>query len=153
MRRTAPLVVRIAPTLLLRQRSIGPIVRAALGARATRELVMAFEFGSDERGFCLRLVGRKTNLWLFRSNQRRFCGDFVVVDMSCPLPDARTVAVIDLKRSQPLRRGGGGAGVAFRNAADAVAEIARSTGVVSPDHEAELVTGAAAEVLAWLGAA
>jgi len=146
-------VVRIDTALLLRQRSIGPIVRAALGTRASRELVMAFEFGSDERGFCLRLAIRKTNLWLFRSNQRRFCGDFVVVDMSCPVPEARRVRVIDLKRSRPLRLGGGGAGMAFRNAPAAVDEIARRTGVVVPGHEVELATGGSAQVLEWLGAA
>jgi hypothetical protein len=153
MRRTAPLVVRVAPALLLRQRSIGPMVRAALGVRASRELVMAFEFGSDERGFCVALVARKTNLWLFRTNQRRFCGDFVVVDMSCPVPESRSVHLIDLKRGRPLRLGGGGAGIAFRNARAAVEEVARRTGVVLPDQDAELLTGASGAVLAYLGAA
>jgi hypothetical protein len=153
MRRTAPLVVRLAPSLLLRRRSIGPIVRAAFGRRASHELVMAFEFGSDERDFSCELVARKTNLWLFRTNQRRFCGDFVVVDMSCPLPAARTVRVLDLKRGRPLRLGGGGAGCAFRNAGAAVEEVAWRTGAVAGELELELLTGGAAAVLAYLGAA
>ena len=37
---------------------------------------------SDEKPFLRELLRRKRNVWAFRCDQRRFAGDFVVVDMS-----------------------------------------------------------------------
>jgi hypothetical protein len=43
-------------------------------------------------------------VWVFRCDQRRFAGDFVVVDMSEPRPERRWVVVLDLKMGAPFRR-------------------------------------------------
>ena len=83
--------------------------------------VQSFAFKNDEHAFARALLQRRTEIWLFRSNQRAYCGDFIAVDMSNPSPDRRRAIVIDLKRGAPLRTGGG-AGVQLRNAAEAVAQ-------------------------------
>jgi hypothetical protein len=129
---------------------MAPLVAAAVGTRVSRAQVAAFELTPGERAFTLELARRKTNLWLFRSNQRRFCGDFVVIDMSSAQPAQRSVWVIDLKMNRPLKLGGGGAGVAFRNADAAVGEIATSTGAILPGTALEKVTGDGDVVLAHL---
>jgi hypothetical protein len=96
---------------------------------------------------------RKSNLWLFRSNQRAFCGDFIVVDVSSPDPSRRPAFVVDLKRGARVRVGGGGAGVQLRGAASVVRELARTTGALAEDapHVA-LVTGDGELLLRFFGA-
>jgi hypothetical protein len=116
-----------------------------------RSVLAAYEFRNDERIFARELLTRATQMWLFRSNQRRFCGDFVVVDMSSPIAESRRAWVIDLKRGAPLKLGGGGAGVQLVNAATALAEIAHRTGVLSRTPRAEKVTGDRRAVLRHLG--
>ncbi|MEW5847740.1 MAG: hypothetical protein AB2A00_02960 [Myxococcota bacterium] len=138
--------------ILRRARSASGILAATphIHPRDVSVLGPVFEFKNDEREFVLDLLQRRSNYWVFRSNQQRFCGDFVVVDMSATTPERRRVFVIDLKFRAPLRLGGGGAGVQFRNAARAVAELA-GHGVVGPDASFQLVSGAREEVLAHLG--
>lgn len=94
-----------------------------------------FELCPDEVHFATSMVDtplnlglRKHNLAIFRADQRRFCGDFICVDVSSPpqvqgnlLLPAWEVFVLDLKRGAPLQVGGGGAGIQLRNAADAAA--------------------------------
>jgi len=118
----SPWVVRLPLALVQRCRSISAVVRAELGVRT---YVHAFEFKNDERPFALALLRRKTNVWVYRANQRRFCGDFVVVDMSAR--PARRVWVIDLKMGRAVKTGGGGAGVQLVNAEAA----ARSLDVIA----------------------
>ncbi|HBP22783.1 MAG TPA: hypothetical protein DEA08_34010 [Planctomycetes bacterium] len=139
----SPLLVLPLPARHLpRARKVAFFLRAHFGERRlSSELVAAFRFVNDERAFARALVERKSNLWLFRCNQRAFCGDFVVVDMSSPDPRRRPVWVIDLKRGAPLRLGGGGAGVAFRNAGRAVRAVASGFQILGRRAEPELVTG------------
>jgi hypothetical protein len=118
--------------------------------RVTSSLVAAFRLHSSERAFALELLRRKTNLWVFRQNQRAFCGDFAIVDMSSPDPKQRAVWILDLKLGAPLRLGGGGAGVQLVNAAQAVAALGRRHGVVGRDAPYELLTGDALAVLGYL---
>lgn len=94
-----------------------------------------FELCPDEVLFARSLMDgplqqglRKHNLALFRADQRRFCGDFICVDVSGPpqvqgelLLPRWDVFVLDLKRGAPLQIGGGGAGIQLRNAAGAAA--------------------------------
>jgi len=112
-------------------------------------LLERFEVTGPERAFVKTLLTRRTNLWLFRSNQRRACGDFIAVDMSSPEPDARAAAVIELKTGEPLALGG--ARLQFANHADALAEIATTTGIITRATAVELVHGDAVVVLAHLG--
>jgi hypothetical protein len=148
----APLAVRLPQKLVVRTRSVTSSLVAELGPRVSRHLIAAFEFKSDELPFVRHLLARKSNLWAFRSNQKGFCGDFVVVDMSAACPRRRATWVIDLKLGAPLKLGGGGAGVSFQNAPGAVAEIARRTGALSAEAPVELVCGDRREVLSYLGA-
>lgn len=92
-----------------------------------------FALNADEERFVYGLLDtrerqglRKHNLWVFRSHQQKFAGDFVVVDMSRPLkkqgrlllPDW-DVFVLDVKMNAPLKLGGGGAGIQFKLAKEA----------------------------------
>jgi hypothetical protein len=102
-----------------------------------------FALGAPETAFARELLVRRTNLWLYRSNQRHFCGDFVAVDMSSPR-DRRTFA-LELKAGEPVRVGAGG--VQLAGIAGALAELG---GVIGAGP---LVTarGDAAAGLRWLG--
>jgi len=146
-----PLAVHLSSRRLANARTIARFLRAAnTSRRIDSKLLAAFRFRNDERSFARRLVRRKPNLWLFRSNQRCFCGDFVVVDMSSPSPERRRVFVVDLKWGADLKLGGGGASNQFTNAALAVDQIARRTGVVEPGAEFTLVSGDKLAVLEYL---
>jgi hypothetical protein len=45
-------------------------------------LLAVFALTRPEKRFACQLLQRKRNIWLFRCNQRGFCGDFIAVDMS-----------------------------------------------------------------------
>lgn len=62
-----------------------------------------FELSGPERGFVRALLTRP-RFWTWRCNQRAYCGDFVIVDMSEPRPDRRRALVVELKTRSPLRR-------------------------------------------------
>ena len=112
-------------------------------------LVSCFALSRPEKRFAKRLLETKRNLWLFRCNQRGFCGDFIVVDMSTARPDQRFVAVIELKSRGGLTFGGGKAGVQFRRVQAAKEELAETTGVVAKDTPTVLVCGGSEPVLKW----
>ncbi|MCY1078433.1 hypothetical protein [Archangium lansingense] len=105
---------------------------------------------SDEKPFVRELLRRKRNMWAFRCDQRRFAGDFVVVDMSEPRPERRWVVVLDLKMGAPLVLGGGGAGVQLTQAQAAVEALAARQGILSPGARYELATGDKAAILSYL---
>ncbi len=86
----------------------------------------------------------------FRSNQRAFSGDFVVVDVSSPAKGRRRAFVVDLKQGAPVRVGGGGAGVQLKNAANVVRDIARA-GALDEESPYELLTGDGSALLAYFG--
>ena len=70
-------------------------------------VLRAFAMTRPEERFARDLLTRKRNLWLYRCNQRRYCGDFAVVDMSAGLP-LRALWVLELKTGARPRLGGGG---------------------------------------------
>lgn len=110
-----------------------------------------YAFKNDERAFALRLLQRRTQLWLFRAHQGAACGDFLLVDVSRVAPAAREVVVVDLKSGRDVREGGT-AGWQMRHAAAAVAELA-ARGVVGPDAPFTVLTGDGAALLDRFGAA
>jgi hypothetical protein len=116
--------------------------------REGRALLDRFEMSGPERRFARALLGRKRNLWLYRCDQRRFCGDFLCVDMS-PRLALRPAAVLELKADAALTLGGGGAGVQFQNVPAAV-RAAAAAGVIADSCEPTLVCGDGARVLDWL---
>jgi hypothetical protein len=71
-----------------------------------RRLREMFELSGPELEFARLLLERRRNFWLYRTNQRHACGDFLVVDMSAPR-DRRAYA-LELKSGEPVRVGVGG---------------------------------------------
>jgi hypothetical protein len=114
-------------------------------------LLERFQLRGHERTFVKTLLKGRTNLRLFRSNQRQACGDFVVVDMSAPQPSDRRVHVMELKTGDPLAIGG--ARLQCARYRDAVQEIAVGTGIIDPAVPVELLYGDAAAILVHLGVA
>jgi hypothetical protein len=139
-----PLLGHANPWALLLAKEVGyPLSTASL-------LSERYVLKSDEKPFVRELLRRKRNVWVFRCDQRRFAGDFVVVDMSEPRPERRWVVVLDLKMGAPLVLGGGGAGVQLTQAALAVEAVAARQGIIAPAARYDLATGDKAAVLAWL---
>jgi hypothetical protein len=154
MRREPPVLLRLSLALLERANPWSDLLarEGALPPSLAAVFASRYEFKNDEKRFARELLRAKQNLWLFRCDQRAFCADFAVVDMSSPDPRRRRALVIDLKQGSPLRAGGGGAGVQFRNASRAVAALAREGGVLAEDSGYELLSGDRGEVLAFLRA-
>jgi hypothetical protein len=67
--------------LLLSKEAGYPLATAAL-------LSERYTLKSDEKPFVRELLGRKRNLWVFRCDQRRFAGDFVVYVLATGDQDA-----------------------------------------------------------------
>jgi len=139
-----PLLGHANPWALLLAKEEGyPLSSASL-------LSERYALKSDEKPFVRELLSRKRNLWVFRCDQRRFAGDFVVVDMSDPRPARRRVVVLDLKMGAPLVLGGGGAGVQLTHAQLAVDGVAAREGVLAPGVPYVLATGDKEVMLAFL---
>ena len=101
--RSFPYALRLS----LREQRAGTTLVAQLltAAVPVRKLASSFRLSGDERAFAREVLGELTALWVFRCNQRRFCGDFGVVDMSAAGARPRRVWGIELKRNAPLRIG------------------------------------------------
>ena len=115
-----------------------------------RELHALFAMEEDEREFARVILDQKPNYWVFRANQKKFCGDFIVVDMSCPDASNRKPIVVELKRGATLKLGGGGASNQLCNAAEAICAIATHTQAVPVDAVFEKAVGDEEEVLDFL---
>lgn len=104
-----PFLVRLPSALHCRaDRMRARLGRLAKAHRCARDDVLGrFGFRCDERQFATDLLERKTHLWVFRADQRRRCGDFVVVDMSAPRGRARRVFGLELKLGAPASERGG----------------------------------------------
>ncbi len=107
-----------------------------------------FEMRSHERAFVKTVLARRSNLWLFRTNQRRSCGDFIAIDMSSSRRADRRTYVMELKTGDPLVTGGARLQCAqYRAAVDEL--VARDLLVAS--SPVELLYGDGAPVLTHLG--
>jgi hypothetical protein len=107
-----------------------------------------FEMRSHERAFVKTVLARRSNLWLFRTNQRRWCGDFIAIDMSSQRA-ARRAYVMELKTGDPLVTGGARHQCArYRAAVDEL--VARQ--ILADRSPVELLYGDGAAVLTHLGA-
>ena len=138
-----PVVLHIPSSWLKRRKPLASVIHDAwpVSRSSMGFLLGCFSFRNDEKDFVLALLAQKPNLWIFRCNQRHFCGDFVIVDMSSPSPEHRRVVVLDLKQGAPRKRGGGGAGVQLRNAQTAVMYIAQQTRIIPHNTSYELLVG------------
>jgi hypothetical protein len=147
-----PLTLRLPFAMVDRHLRIEQIL-AANPSRSWAQslfLLAVFALTRPEKRFACRLMQRKRNIWLFRCNQRRFCGDFVAVDMSADLPRLRSVVVIELKVGAGLRFGGAGAGNQLQRAEAAIAELVETEGVITKDTRVTLVCGDGDKVLDWI---
>src|SRR5690242_15609879 len=61
-----------------------------------------FDMASHERAFVKTVLARRSNMWLFRTNQRRSCGDFIAIDMSSSRRAGRRAYVMELKMGERL---------------------------------------------------
>ncbi len=113
-------------------------------------LLKVFSLASHEKRFARELLRRRRNIWLFRTNQRRFCGDFITVDMSAATLTFRKVHVIELKTGEAVSHPPGGG--QLQNSRLALEEIALRHGIIEPDCEATLIKGGEEAVLDFLGA-
>jgi hypothetical protein len=104
-------------------------------------LLERFELSGPEQRFTLALMRRRTNLWIFRCHQRRFCGDFIVVDMSDPRPERRRVYCVELKQNAALVLDARGDSVQLVNHARAVDHVAQSTGTIVAGAPSRVVYG------------
>lgn len=147
-----PLALRLRRDVLSRRDAVAITVVRALRPSSAElaRAVYPFAFKSDEHAFARALVARRTQIWVFRSNQQAFCGDFVLVDVSAPDPSRRRAWVVDLKRGADLRVGGGGAGVQLQRAPQAIAEVARA-GVLGHAPAWTAVTGDRRGLLGYFG--
>ena len=115
-----------------------------------RRLREVFAMSSREQAFVRRLLRKKRNLWIFRCNQRGWCGDFIIVDMSEPDASRRRSLLIELKSGAALKEGGGGLQV--KNAAAAFAEL-HASGVLEEGATTDTWLGSKEAILEALGAA
>jgi hypothetical protein len=107
-----------------------------------------FEMRSHERSFVKTVLARRSNLWLFRTNQRRSCGDFIAVDMSSSRRAARCAYVMELKMG--VRLVIGGARLQCAQYCAAVDELA-ARGILEGGSPVELLYGDSGAVLTHLG--
>lgn len=107
-----------------------------------------FDMRSHERAFVKTVLARRSNLWLFRTNQRRSCGDFIAIDMSSPVRAERRAYVMELKMGERLVIGG--ARLQCAQYATAVDELV-ARAILVDSSPVELLYGDGAVVLARLG--
>lgn len=144
----APLVVRLTLPLLRR----GELALARVAATRRADVAVArrvLACAGPERRFARALLERKANLWLLRSDQRAFGGDFVVVDCSPARVEDRAALVLELKQGAPVARAGPSRHQ-VRNASAVVAAAARATGALRPDAPFEVLLGDPDALLARL---
>jgi len=101
----SPSFLRLPRASLVRRNVVSTLVRHRVDARGSvrAAITHAFAFKDDELLFARALLAIQSRLWLYRTNQRAFAGDFVVVDLSSPVVARRPVYALDLKRGEPVR--------------------------------------------------
>ncbi len=114
-------------------------------------LLERFDLHERERAFCRTLWQRHTQLWIFRANQRAFCGDFVLVDMSMPQPARRRAYVVELKAGARLAVDDEGSRHQLAQHSRALAELV-AAGVLGPASRIHFLWGDPAEVVGFLQA-
>ena len=68
--------------------------------RNKRKVFPLFSLRSQEIVFCRSILQQNPNWWLFRCNQKKAIGDFLMVDMSSADISLRCVLVVELKYNQ-----------------------------------------------------
>jgi hypothetical protein len=146
----SPSFLHLPRASLARRDVVRTIVRrcAAVRAHARAEVTHAFAFKDDELLFARMLLDAQSRLWLYRTNQRAFAGDFVIVDVSSPIVARRRAFAVDLKRGESVRVHDG-ACLQLRNARHVITEIA-ATGVVDASRAPIIATGDARALIDFI---
>jgi len=112
-------------------------------------LLERFALREHEKAFAKAMLSERTNFWLYRTDQRARCGDFIAVDMSSSAPEARVAYVIELKTGASLTVGRKGASTQLSGHRAALSAIAQ-TSVIAPSTRAIVLVGSPESVLAAL---
>lgn len=144
---SCPIFLKLSRAALARRDIVRRIVQRSRSVprHAVAETTYAFAMTEDELSFARALLSVQSQLWLFRTHQRRFAGDFVVVNVSSPDPAHRPVFAVELKLGARVRVHDG-TPLQLRNAGLVVTHIAR-TGVIADSCEPEMLTGDARAVI------
>ncbi|MFT7519015.1 MAG: hypothetical protein ACI9MC_001151 [Kiritimatiellia bacterium] len=140
----SPITVRLPSAVLQRRDWLLSTLR-----NHAPKAVPFFALAPNELCFARSLVGRRTNLWIYRSHQQRSCADFVVVDMSSPYAARRRAWVVEVKLGRAIRPG---KGMQFQGAAGALLELA-TTGVIDAGSPSQRILGGRRALLSYFGAA
>jgi hypothetical protein len=135
-----PLLLWLPRAFAVGRRTWAQVLDRALDGDVRPQVVWRYALTPDERRFVRELLRRHSRLWCFRTDQQARAGDFAIVDMSAPRPEARQWFVVDVKLHAPLRRGGGGAGNQLTGA-PRVGEALARRGLVGPRVAPVLLTG------------
>jgi hypothetical protein len=150
MRATDPLTLRL-PSWLCESFDLARVIaneHRAVGRTTGVCRFDQFEMRSHERAFVKTVLARRSNLWLFRTNQRRSCGDFIAIDMSARRRVDRRAYVMELKTGERLVLGGARLQCAHYRAA--VGELVARE-ILDDTSPIELLYGDGDRVLAHLG--
>jgi hypothetical protein len=152
MSKKQPIVMKLTLSCVERNDSFYHYISSLPGrtGKQVSELVPLFDFKNDERYFARELLETKNNFWLFRCNQRKFCGDFLAVDMSSNDIRFRDTYVIDLKQNAPLKTNGGGAGNQFINSGEACDWIAEEYHIIDSRVNIRKLSGDKSCILNYL---
>lgn len=138
-------VVRLKRTLLQRSDALRVSLLNRVGRRHFAAVWAGFAMSPAERAFARTLLEHRSSLWLYRTHQRCFAGDFLVVDMAPHCPADRKVWGVELKRRQPLRMGRGGIQLSRVHAA--LTAVAQDGLIVSPEASVQALYGDSDAVL------
>ncbi|MEZ4444929.1 MAG: hypothetical protein R3B72_38000 [Polyangiaceae bacterium] len=146
----APFALRLGFTLVDDGFFLGRNIadQLSLSARRAHSLIAAYAMSEPEKAFARRVLRNKRNLWLFRCHQRRFCGDFAIVDMSAGVAAERRALVVELKERRALEVGIA-PGSQLAQAPAVIGELVHRE-LLSPASEVVLAIGDSDEVYEWL---
>jgi hypothetical protein len=100
--RDSPWVLHLPRRAVLARTEVAALAHRRGDFRNPRELEHRFGLHSHEHRFVEELLRVMPQLWVFRCDQLRSCGDFALVDMSAPLALRRCV-VMEHKQRKGLR--------------------------------------------------
>ena len=144
------ITVRLSRSWALRRVTLAQVL-APVAPGQVHLALAAFRLTPREDRFARTLILRRPQWWIWRTHQQRFAGDFVLVDMSCPVPAHRVAWVVDLKLGAPVRLGGGGCGNQLTRASQAVEGLV-DRGIVGPTSTIHLATGSGPQLLGFMAA-
>ena len=131
-----PILLQLPRRAMLMGTNLAALAHRLGDFRSPPELERRFGLHRHEHHFVIELLRARPQVWVFRCDQLRSCGDFVFVDMSPP-PALRRCTVMEHKQRTPLRPS---RHRQLENRDAAVEEIVRRR-LVEPGAEVSLLFG------------